>query len=658
MKIRAKIRVTMSMTLLVSLVVMAVLTIVMNYRSTMATLQQTMTETVQISVERVEKELEIYKTIAREAGCISRLSDANVSTEEKKSIIDQRVKTYGLQRGNIIGLDGFSIFDGKDYNDRAYVKAALKGDAYVSTPLVSKITGELSIMVAAPIWEGGVPDSNVVGVVYFVPNESFLNDIVSALQASENGNAFMLDKEGNTIAHEDIETVKNKENVQSSALTDDTLSELAALEKDMIQGGSGFGSYTYGDVEKFLAYAPVGETDGWSLGLNVPRSDIMASILRCINITVIVLLAAIVLASFIAGHLAKGISRPVKACVERMTALAAGDLKTPVPESTAKDETGILLRAVKQLTDCLNELFGDVDYLLSEISRGDLNVRSRCESRYVGDFSGLLHSVNHLSQDLSNIMERIDQAANQVSNGSEQVSGSAQMLAQGSTQQASSVEELASTINEVSNQLGMTAANAGTAHEETALAGREMEVCNGQMTKLVNAMQSINEKSAEISKVVKLIEDIAFQTNILALNASVEASRAGEAGKGFAVVAGEVRNLAEKTSAASKDIAVLIEDTVKSVQEGTQLSGATESSLQQVAQAAEKVLGFVVQIDEAAKAQDQALEQVAVGISQISDVVQTNSATAQESAAASQQLSSQADVLKSMADRFTLREQI
>ena len=175
--------------------------------------------------------------------------------EEKRAVVENQALSHGLQRGNIIGLDGISILDGKDYSDRAYVKSAMKGETAVSEPLVSKITGQLSIMVSAPIWEGGVPGNKVAGVVYFLPNETFLNDIVASLQVSPNGSAYILNNAGYTIAHKNMDNVKNRENTQEDAKTDKKLKDLAALEVRMTLGESGFGRYEYGGSRKFLAFS-------------------------------------------------------------------------------------------------------------------------------------------------------------------------------------------------------------------------------------------------------------------------------------------------------------------------------------------------------------------------------------------------------------------
>lgn len=653
--IRTKINLCMSMTVLVSLVLMAAITIALNYTGTMETLQQMMEKTAEFSAQRVEQELEVYKQIAYETGSIAQLADPERSVESKKEIIDQRVATHGFERGNIIGTDGISIFDGNNYSDREYFRRALKGETYVSTPLVSKITGELSVMVAAPLWEGGIPNTSVVGVIYFVPEESFLNDIVVNLKLSDNGSAYILNSNGDTIAHENMANVKNVENTQNDAISDPNLKDLAALEKAMTQGQSGFGQYSYGGVTKYLAYAPINGTDGWSLGVNVPQSDIMGSTIVGIKITIILLVVSSIVAGLISVLLAYGIANPIKACAKRLHALAEGDLKTPVPESKSKDETGLLLGATRDLVVGLNALIGDVGYLLGNASNGNFDVYSKCEKRYVGDFSGLLKSVNQLTRGLSDTIAQVNEAADQVSVGADQMSDGAQTLAQGATEQASAVQELAATVDEIANRVKVTADHAITAKEENLRSHNQIQECNGHMEELVQAMQVIDGKSKEINKVNKAIEELALQTNILALNAAVEAARAGTAGKGFAVVAEEVRSLAGKSAEAAKNASILIEETVKAVEVGTRLSGKTNNALREVVDSAQNVLDAVTLISDAADEQSRSIVQVSEGLDQVSDVVQTNSATAEESAAASEELSGQASVLKEQIAHFILR---
>ena len=191
--IRTKITLCLILTVLIALVASGISSIIPNYHSTISTVDHMMSETAVLAAERVEQELTAYKNVAMDTGCIPQLTDPSVALDEKRSVIDERCAMHNFQRGNIIGLDGISIFDGKDYSDREYVKQAMQGNVYVSEPLISKITGELSIMVAAPLYENGIHGSSIAGVVYFVPQETFLNDIVSSIQVGENSRGLIRD---------------------------------------------------------------------------------------------------------------------------------------------------------------------------------------------------------------------------------------------------------------------------------------------------------------------------------------------------------------------------------------------------------------------------------------------------------------------------------
>ena len=653
--IRMKIVACMLIAILTSLVIVGGISAWLNYTSTIDTLGQTMTEMADTAAERIEEELNAYKNITYVTGCIPTLSDRTATVEEKRAVVENQALSHGLQRGNIIGLDGISILDGNDYSDRAYVKSAMKGETAVSEPLVSKITGQLSIMVSAPIWEGGVPGKKVAGVVYFVPNETFLNDIVASLQVSPNGSAYILNNAGYTIAHKNMDNVKNRENTQEDAKTDKKLKDLAALEVRMTLGESGFGRYEYGGSRKFLAFSPIEGTEGWSLAINAPTKDFTQSTVNGIIITIILMVVFLAISSYMAYRLARQIGEPVKDCAQRLRLLAEGDLDTPVHEIHTGDETQILADSARTLVQGFRLMIQDMDEMLAEMSRGNLTADSKCEEAYVGGYRGLLDSARKLSAQLSDTLRQINQSADQVSAGAEQVSAGAQALSQGATEQASAIEELAATINDISGKIIATADRAGDVHSQSSETGREVEQCNEQMLELVNAVRDIGESSSQIGKIIKTIEDIAFQTNILALNAAVEAARAGTAGKGFAVVADEVRNLASKSAEASKSTSVLIEGSARSVEKGMKIADETAASLQKAVISTENTVKAVDKITEATAEQSQAVSQVTQGVDQISSVVQTNSATAEESAAASEELSGQAVILKELVGQFKTR---
>ena len=651
--IRTKITTCLILTVIIGLVASGASGILLNYNNTMSTVERMMGQTAVLAAERVQQELEVYKNVVMEVGCIPQLSDSEVSVEDKQVIIDERVSMHDFQRGNIVGADGISIFDGNDYSDREYVRQAMEGNVYVSEPLISKVTGELSIMVAAPLYSQGNYGKSVAGVVYFVPRETFLNDIVSAIQVGENSRAYMINKSGGTIADVTLDTI-TVQNIEEEAKSDPALKELAAIHSEMRQGKNGFGSYVNGEDKMFAAYAPVPGTDGWSIAVTAPQLNYLASTRDAMVINIAVIAASILISVIVALILATNIGRPMKACVKRMQLLVEGDLETPMPKITSKDETGVLVRTTQSLVEGLRIVINDISYLLNEMANQNLDVHTEHEEVYVGSFQDILVSMRNMRLELSGAMRQVNHSAQEVANASSQLSSSAQTLSQGTAEQASSVQELAARISMISEEGKDTADGALDVRSQTHQTGEEVFLCNQKMQTLVEAMEKIQASSEEIEKILKTIDDIAFQTNILALNAAVEAARAGSAGKGFAVVAEEVRNLAGKSAQAAKNTSELIGNSTDAVHIGTGIAQNTADVLLGVVNSIQTVVEAIDHIAVISGEQSESVERVSEGINQISVVVQSNSATAEEGAAASEQLSAEAASLKELVGQFTL----
>lgn len=368
----------------------------------------------------------------------------------------------------------------------------------------------------------------------------------------------------------------------------------------------------------------------------------------------VVIIVIILVGVFFSFVIIRLIKTPISEIQNAAIKMAEGDLDVEI-SYTSKDELGILAAEVRRLIHKLQVIIDDENKFLAKMADGDFTVDSICEEEYTGGFYPLLVSFRGIAEKLNDTMMQISQSSAQVASGAEQVSNGAQALAQGATEQAGSVQELAAAINGISNKINQNADNAQQANETAGCVSAEMSVSNEKMQQMILAMDDINNSSNEIGKIIKTIEDIAFQTNILALNAAVEAARAGEAGKGFAVVADEVRSLANKSAEASENISALIENSLKVVENGTQIADATAQSMIQAVNGVNEMTGVIGQISEASSEQANSISQIMVGIDQISSVVQTNSATAEESAAASEELSSQSQLMNGLVGKFKLK---
>lgn len=644
----------------ISLFVLGIFTCTMIYNNTMTLVNTNITTSASLAADRAYWEIHAYESIAEEFGVMPDLSDPTVSDDELNKIIKQTISQHNLQNCNIIRSNGDSL-DGNNYADRPYFQNAMKGEITVTEPTVSRLTGEIMVIIAAPIWQDGVAGGTVVGCVILTPDPEFLNDIVREIKISENCAAYIIDKDGDTIADVDSEVVKNGENIEKLAAEDKTgqagYKTLAKCHEEMRAGKSGFGSYSLNGVNKYIAYTPVPGTNGWSLAVYAPAGDFMSSTNRALLLTIVLIIVGCVVGTVLSIRLGKNIGSSVRVCTERIEKLAQGDLTSPVPTVKAKDETGRLSQATTSVVSTLNSIISDIGRVLSEMSAGNLAVETdENEHFYVGDCSKLLGYVRDINRKLSSTMAEISKASDQVAAGSDQVSAGAQALSQGATEQASSVEELAATISVVSDMIHSNSADADSANENTNRSAELLGEATDKMKKLISAMGDIRNSSAETKNIIKTIEDIAFQTNILALNAAIEAARAGEAGKGFAVVADEVRNLAAKSAEAARNTTEMIEGTVTAIENGSELVNETAKIMDDTVNAASAVTVLNNKISASAKEAADSVKQISTGVDQISAVVQNNSATAEQSAAASEELSAQAATLKELVGAFKLRE--
>ncbi|EOS39574.1 hypothetical protein C809_04645 [Lachnospiraceae bacterium MD335] len=345
--------------------------------------------------------------------------------------------------------------------------------------------------------------------------------------------------------------------------------------------------------------------------------------------------------------------RPVRAVKNQMMEISRGNLSARFDLTSDTSEIGRLVDSIHETKRELKKYISDIDAKLTQMAQGNMNLK--IDNDYRGEFLPIQTAMGQILDALNGALSKINVTSEQVSEESDRVAAGAQSLSSGTVQQAAAVEELSASIQEISKGVNSTSADAEDARKASMGAMTHLMICNEKMEALKTAIDDISTSSRQIGGITKAIEDISFQTNILALNASVEAARAGEAGKGFAVVADEVQSLANKSSESAKNIAELIENSIKQVQSGASLSVDTMEALTHVIAGGQQSTEMVERIAESAMQQAQSLEQVTEGMRQISDVVQTNAATAQESAASAEELQNRAKDLKASVQKFRLR---
>lgn len=347
------------------------------------------------------------------------------------------------------------------------------------------------------------------------------------------------------------------------------------------------------------------------------------------------------------------VMRPVLTVKDQMKEISMGNLSAEFSLKSDTSEIGMLVASIHETKRELKKYIMDIDYILAQMAQGNMNLT--VGNDYRGEFLPIQDAMRQILDALNNALLKINLTAEQVSAESERMAADAQTLSNGNVEQAAAVQQLSSSVHEISRQVDQTSNDAADARQSSEDATRQLQACDQKMTELTAAIADISASSHQIGGIIKTISDIAFQTKILALNASVEAARAGEAGKGFSVVADEVQSLANKSAKSAQDIAKLIETSMQLVSYGSSLSSDTTQALVEVISSSKKSTELVERIAESAVEQSTSLKQLTQGMEQISDVVQSNAATAEKSAASAQKLNDQAAELKRSVQRFQLR---
>lgn len=397
------------------------------------------------------------------------------------------------------------------------------------------------------------------------------------------------------------------------------------------------------------------------MDVNVQKGDETQEALAITSLVMLIVIALIILAACFAavkigGKIAKSISDPIEALGKRLETFSQGDLTTPFPEYDNDDEVGDMVKSAVDMANKLSAIMADLEGLLAEMSKGNFAVSTSCEEEYVGELTTLLTSFNTTKTEIDGSLKEVRDSSEMVSAGALNLAEASQALAEGATDQAASAEELQATIDEITEGLKNTVDQTNLASQEAERIAGEAEDSRAQMDLMVEAMQRISETSEMIGSVITEIEDIASQTNLLSLNASIEAARAGDAGKGFAVVADQIRTLAEQSAKAAVNTRELIESSIEEIQNGNRAAESTKKVLIGVVEDIRQLSESAKGIQEISVMQAESMGQADAGVSRITDVIQANSATAQETSATSEELSAQATSMDEIVARFKLSE--
>ena len=399
--------------------------------------------------------------------------------------------------------------------------------------------------------------------------------------------------------------------------------------------------------------SPILGTD-WTAVVACDAKEFLGNAFIAVLVMIITTTISFVVGALVISKFVKRIIVPLNAINGKILDMEQGKLSDDAIEVHTGDELETLADAVNSMTAYTNTIIKDIEVVSAKLAAEDLTAEPAAD--YIGDYAPIKSALYGIINSTSDVIRQIEASSKLVSDGSSKMSDNSTTLSQAATEQAATVEELNASIVEISSNIS---ANADSAGKAKVLADDCMKIVNEgnvKMTDMLHAMEEINETSSQIANIIKTIEDISFQTNILSLNASIEAARAGEAGKGFAVVAGEVGQLAGKTAEAAKNTTALIKTSLAAVENGTVMANETAKMLSKIVSETDDTAKVIDKIAAASQEQADSVKQILVGMDQISTSVQMTSGSSAECAASAEELSGQAKVLLDLVQRFKIAD--
>ena len=548
------------------------------------------------------------------------------------------IALYDLSGRLVQGIDGApeSLDDG--------FFAMLKETDNLTTYNSTIFQDNLGITMGMPVKENGETAFYLVGVYKY----DMLNDVLSSINIGKNGMAYMVNHEGIVTGHPD----------QSKVQAQSTLLQLGGGNEEAIKsvttGETGSTEFDIDGQQMLVAFSPIHGTQ-WALVIQVPKSDYNHLINGAMIVAGICTLVVLFLSILVILRMARSISKPVKNVTNRMLCLSDGDLHTEVAHIRSGDELEIMTRTLADTVESVNRYISDIHQVLSGVADGNLQIEPQVQ--YKGDFTLIRNSLVTILASMDKTISGFRAAATRLAQMAEELSGQSGQLHQASLEQNQATEVLVDEVTHVKEQLAGVIKSSDQTHTMTGEITRKVQEANTQMDSLSNAMSNISSNAQEITSIAKAIDNIAFQTNILALNASVEAARAGSAGRGFAIVAEEVKELAGKSAQEAQNAMDIVTNTRAVIQEGVELNASTAESLQAIYGVSTEISKISDQLVAAVQGQENALISMEERIATISSIADRNLQSAVGTSQSSELLAKEAEELQMQVKKFALKEE-
>ncbi len=566
--------------------------------------------------------------------------------QDKKTakLKEQEVRGKFVRLG-IADLDGNLTTSNKmvsDIKNTEYFKTAVSGGQAVTEPMPDPENKAQSVITyAVPIKSGG----KIIGVLVGVESGNDFSLLINDITFGKTGRAFMINENGDIIAHQNLSLVMNKVNYIEEAANDSSFTTLAAILAKMKAGEEGAGAYLYEGVEKYAGYAPIKST-GWSIAVTGEKSDILSGLAPLRNSVMILVVVFLILGILGVFLITSNITNSLVAIVKNIRRISDGDLTTEIQNkyTKKKDEIGVLAVSIQNMQISIKDM-------LNKIKDSSTNIDHQSDS------------LSYVSGEMASSSENVTTAIQDVAKGAGSQAEDLTKMIESMNQFSEGLESIVHAISDIEKNSYHISSMAEDSHDNMQTLVSSTNVMNHSFHEFVGKITGFGENVTKINDIANFINSIADQTNLLALNAAIEAARAGEAGRGFAVVADEIRKLAEQTKVSSVNINTIIngvsEETGQMVHTtdqmekelGTQIHmlNTTMDSFHKIIRGIKDITPEIEAVNKSAFRLDTEKNTIIERIEGVASIAEEVSASSQEIAASSQEMNASVEEVSSAA---------
>lgn len=604
-------------------VILVILMIVTSLISTSSVLRENLQVTARISAQNISSNIHLLADRMDNLAQKPEWSDAGQSAGEMQALINQ-----SKERIEFVWIAGYDTSGMKLYGDDNAPDSIAGKDYYDYLAATQNLTVG-SPEYADGLWqlEVGMPVLDEEGAVfsYLVGSYKYdmLNDVLSNINIGARGVAYIVDRGGNIIADKnmsDMETERNLYEMYHSARNRRVFDAMLDFRTDVK-------SIFLKGVQHYAAYSPIAGTN-WTLMVAAPGTDFMGTLIWSVVISILVIVALLVYTTKRTVRIAEQIAGSLAHATDRLTLLAAGNLKDEVIFADSNQEAEVLTTALSRTVISLSVYIDSITDYLGLLSSGDYS--RNVEGTFDGDFAAIREAMSLITDSLNQTMNRIHQASEAVRSNSSETTEYARKLYDGSIEQTAALKRLTGKMDLITDKTVEIDSNAQRVKESADKARTRVDEGQRQMGDMLGTMDSIHSDMQEIITISQLIEDISSQTSLLSLNASIEAARAGEAGKGFAVVAQEIGQLAQQTASALEKTGQIIGKASMSIDQGMRTAQHTAESFRNVNQATNEFMEISDNLIRITLQQKEAIDTASQEVQTVLSIADTNQQFAKE----------------------------